>query len=100
MAAAVVISVQVQLLNQIQAVKDMDKRIHFALNCGAKSCPPIKVYTPETLEEGLQSAAATFCEGAMLLFQIMQHCLQNFGDFYRVSCIISNFPCYNYQLQG
>ena len=47
----------------LQAVKDMDKRIHFALNCGAKSCPPIKLFSPDTLEEGLQSAATAFCQG-------------------------------------
>jgi len=26
-------------------VKNIDWRIHFALNCGAKSCPPVAVYT-------------------------------------------------------
>jgi hypothetical protein len=34
----------------------MDPRIHFALVCGARSCPPIKLYTPENLEEGLTAA--------------------------------------------
>ena len=29
------------------ALKVLDPRIHFALNCGAKSCPPIRVYTEE-----------------------------------------------------
>lgn len=47
----------------MQKVEEVDKRIHFALNCGAKSCPPIKLFTPDTLEEGLQSAAAAFCQG-------------------------------------
>lgn len=42
----------------------MDKRIHFALNCGAKSCPPIKLFSPDTLEEGLQSAATAFLQGS------------------------------------
>lgn len=51
----------------MQAVKDIDKRIHFALNCGAKSCPPIKLFSPDTLEEGLQSAAASFCQGVRSL---------------------------------
>lgn len=41
----------------------MDPRIHFALVCGAKSCPPIKLYTPDNLEDGLQSAAEAFAEG-------------------------------------
>ena len=39
----------------------VDPRIHFALNCGATSCPPIRVYTPERLEAGLSAAAAAFC---------------------------------------
>lgn len=41
----------------------MDPRIHFALVCGAKSCPPIKMYTADTLEEGLAAAAEAFCAG-------------------------------------
>lgn len=44
----------------------MDPRIHFALVCGAKSCPPIKVYTPTTLQEGLDSATSAFCEGVQM----------------------------------
>lgn len=44
----------------------VDQRIHFALVCGAKSCPPIKVYDPTSLEEGLESATVAFCEGMHL----------------------------------
>lgn len=50
-----------------------DPRIHFALVCGAKSCPPIKLYTPDNLEEGLAAAGGChyltridFCEGGAL----------------------------------
>ena len=43
------------------ALAQVDPRIHFALNCGAKSCPPIKVYRPDTLEQGLRSSAEAFC---------------------------------------
>ena len=42
--------------------REVDPRIHFALNCGAKSCPAIKVYSPDVLEEGLRGAAEAFCE--------------------------------------
>ena len=38
----------------------IDPRCHFALNCGATSCPPIRVYTPGKLEYGLQAAATMF----------------------------------------
>ncbi|PSC73843.1 hypothetical protein C2E20_3010 [Micractinium conductrix] len=43
------------------AIQPVDPRIHFALNCGAASCPPIKLYSPETLEFGLDAAARAFC---------------------------------------
>ncbi|QOD59783.1 DUF547 domain-containing protein [Polaribacter haliotis] len=32
-------------------VKNIDWRIHFALNCGAKSCPPVAKFTPEDLDK-------------------------------------------------
>lgn len=38
----------------------VDPRIHFALNCGAKSCPPVKVYSSEGLNSELKAAAASF----------------------------------------
>ncbi|KAL7536459.1 hypothetical protein ACHAXR_010227 [Thalassiosira sp. AJA248-18] len=44
------------------SLKKFDKRIHFALNCGAKSCPPVKKYTVEAIEEELRLAAMAFCE--------------------------------------
>jgi hypothetical protein len=47
-----------------QVVQPLDPRIHFALVCGARSCPPIRVYTEDALEEGLAAAAAAFCESA------------------------------------
>uniref|UniRef100_H2XX86 Uncharacterized protein n=1 Tax=Ciona intestinalis TaxID=7719 RepID=H2XX86_CIOIN len=37
--------------------------IHFALVCGAKSCPPIKTYSPDNIENQLKLAAASFLEG-------------------------------------
>lgn len=33
-----------------------DPRIHFALNCGAESCPPIAAYTLDSIEEQLDWA--------------------------------------------
>ena len=38
----------------LNSLSKMDARIHFALVCGAKSCPPIRVYSPENLDEALQ----------------------------------------------
>ena len=39
-----------------------EPRIHFALNCGASSCPAVKTYTAVGIEEELATAAAAFCE--------------------------------------
>lgn len=44
------------------AVKQLDFRIHFALNCGAKSCPPIAFYSAEHIEEQLSLATLSFLE--------------------------------------
>ena len=32
--------------SQVSLTK-LDPRLHFALNCGARSCPPIRVYTED-----------------------------------------------------
>lgn len=37
-------------------------RIHFALNCAGRSCPPIQVYTADRLEEQLDLAARNFVD--------------------------------------
>lgn len=41
-------------------VNELDYRIHFGLNCGAKSCPPIAYFETENLDEQLTEAAKTF----------------------------------------
>jgi len=41
-------------------MKKLDKRIHFALNCGAESCPPILYYTPKDIERQLEQATKSF----------------------------------------
>ncbi len=41
-------------------VEKVDFRIHFALNCGAKSCPPIVFYSAPHLEEELIQAEEGF----------------------------------------
>ena len=40
----------------------VDPRIHFALNCGARSCPPIRVYDPESLEDQLDANTRGYLE--------------------------------------
>jgi hypothetical protein len=43
-----------------QLVLTLDPRIHFALNCGARSCPPVAAYTAERLESQLDAATRSF----------------------------------------
>ena len=41
-------------------MESFDPRIHFALVCGAKSCPPIKIYNPTNVDLALQLAAESY----------------------------------------
>jgi hypothetical protein len=41
-------------------VDDVNWRIHFALNCGAKSCPPVVVYKLKTIDEQLEKSAKSY----------------------------------------
>lgn len=44
-------------------VNKLDYRLHFALNCGAKSCPPIAFYNPENLNKQLDIATTAYLTG-------------------------------------
>jgi hypothetical protein len=41
-------------------VSRLDPRLHFALNCGAASCPPIAAYAPDRINEQLDLATRSF----------------------------------------
>lgn len=43
-------------------VDTLDPRIHFTLNCGATSCPPIAFYSPEDIEDQMVLAEQNFIE--------------------------------------
>jgi hypothetical protein len=51
--------------DKVRAFKD--PRIHFAINCAAKSCPPIRTeaYTGEKLDAQLDDQARTFLNGPL-----------------------------------
>jgi len=38
----------------------LDPRVHVALNCGARSCPPLADYAPEQLDAQLDAAARSY----------------------------------------
>ena len=44
-------------------VVDPDPRIHFALNCGAASCPAVAAYAADTVDDDLDRAAETYLTG-------------------------------------
>lgn len=41
-------------------VDTLDNRVHFALNCGAKSCPPIAYYSADKIDMQLNLAASSY----------------------------------------
>ncbi len=49
------------------AVNKLDFRIHFALNCGSRSCPPIVFYQYEKLNDQLNIAVRSFLEGETIV---------------------------------
>jgi hypothetical protein len=44
------------------APRRLDPRVHFALNCGARSCPPVRSYSAERVGEELESARRAYLE--------------------------------------
>ena len=53
-------------LERALRVGKLDYRIHFALNCGAKSCPPIAFYKPFSLNQQLNTAARAYLSTEVL----------------------------------
>ena len=45
------------------ALDRFDPRIHFALNCASRSCPPINVYLAENIDQQLDLATRNFING-------------------------------------
>lgn len=67
----------------------VDPRIHFALVCASRSCPPIEIYRAETLEKDLEISGRTFINsggaiidrgrGSMILSEIFRWYRDDFG---------------------
>ncbi|XP_066563635.1 uncharacterized protein LOC136751744 [Amia ocellicauda] len=73
------------------ALPNAEPLVHFALNCGAKGCPPIKTYTAKDIDRQLRTAAEAFLEndsacrvdrakGEVRLSQIFKWYKVDFGD--------------------
>lgn len=51
---------RVSSFEKAMRVEQLDARVHFALNCGAMSCPPIRFYSPGSIEQELDLATKSY----------------------------------------
>jgi hypothetical protein len=76
-------------------VEECDWRLHFALNCGAKSCPPIASYSADRIDDQLDTAAHSYLSQEVEYdanagrVHIPRLCLWYRGDFGGKSGIVS-----------
>ncbi len=49
----------------LYGLDDLDPRIHFALNCGAASCPAIRAYDPDAVDDQLDLATRVYLDSAV-----------------------------------
>lgn len=54
-------------------VNKIDYRIHFALNCGAKSCPAIFAYDSDTINEQMNVAASDYLSNEVYFNVVLNH---------------------------
>jgi hypothetical protein len=82
------------------AVNEIDFRIHFALNCGAKSCPPIAFYEYKYIDEQLETATRSFLSTEteidkvhkkITVTKIMQWFKADFGGANGIRSIVSTY---------
>jgi hypothetical protein len=80
-------------------VEVKDSRIHFALNCGAGSCPPISFYSPENINEELDLSAMGFLKATTSVEGNTVYVTRLFqwfkGDFGSDECIIKYLKRYD-----
>jgi len=50
-------------------LSEPDQRIHFALNYGATSCPPVRIYDGEKVEKQLELAAISFLDSKIAFYE-------------------------------
>jgi len=68
-------------------LSEVDPRIHFALNCGAESCPAIRFYDPEAIDDQLDMATELYLDTAVEydpengVVRVPRVCLWFRGDF-------------------
>ncbi|MGA9649822.1 DUF547 domain-containing protein [Pedobacter sp.] len=82
------------------AVSTIDYRIHFALNCGANSCPPIAFYDYDKIDKQLSIAASSFLKTdsqvdtlkkQVMVSKIMQWFKADFGGNKGIKVILQKY---------
>ena len=82
------------------AVSNIDFRIHFALNCGAKSCPPIAFYEADSIDKQLYLATQSFLENETVINEpkktvsvtkLMQWFRADFGGITGIKKILAQY---------
>ncbi len=85
---------------KMMRVQQVDWRLHFALNCGADSCPPIEIYRLETLEEQLTQRAGHFlrdtstydaADNRVTVTSLMNYFRGDFGGISGIRKILKSF---------
>ncbi|MDT3437271.1 DUF547 domain-containing protein [Haloarcula sp. 1CSR25-25] len=77
----------VSTFEQRYRLSGCDPRVHFALNCGAESCPAIRAYEPEQIDRQLDLATRSYLEATVAydadenLVRVPRVCLWFRGDF-------------------
>lgn len=82
------------------AVDKIDFRIHFALNCGAESCPPIAFYSLDKIDQQLDLATESFIQSStqlnsknktIFISKLFKWYLGDFGGRSGIRRILSKF---------
>lgn len=82
------------------AVDTVDYRIHFALNCGAKSCPPIAFYDFPKIDDQLEAATKLYLtletelneeEKIATVTQLMEWFGEDFGGEENLPSVLSKY---------
>ena len=85
---------------KLLSVSKIDYRIHFALNCGARSCPPIAFYKYDILDKQLETAAFSFLsteteinevKKEVKVTKIMQWFKGDFGGSKGIKTVLSKY---------
>jgi hypothetical protein len=83
-------------------VDERDPRVHFALNCGAAACPPIRAYSRDGIDDELDTATASYFDQEVMydpganvvtLPRLILWFRGDFGGARGIRRLLSRFDC-------